>query len=73
MSKKYSTDIATFINLGANVKVDAASYYAVDLKKFATLAKSKNTSLIIYNAEKLYDIDIKGILMCGGSNITFEF
>lgn len=73
MSKKYSSDISTFINLGANVKVNAADYYATDLKKFATLAKSKNTSLIIYNAEKLYDIDIKEILICGGSNITFEF
>lgn len=73
MSKKYSSDISTFINLGANVKVNAEDYYAIDLKKFATLAKNKNTSLIIYNAKKLYNIDIKQILMCGGSNITFEF
>ena len=58
MSKKYSSDISTFINLGANVKVNALDYYTTDLKKFATLAKSKNTSLIIYNAEKLYNIDI---------------
>ena len=73
MSKKYNSDISTFINLGANVKVNALDYYTTDLIKFATLAKSKNTSLIIYNAEKLYNTDIKQILMCGGSNITFEF
>ena len=47
MSKKSSSDISTFISLGANVKVNAADYYATDLKKFAILAKSKNTSLTI--------------------------
>ena len=43
MSKKYSSDISTFINLGANVKVNALDYYTTDLIKFATLAKNKNT------------------------------
>jgi len=73
MSKKSSSDISTFISLGANVKVNAADYYATDLKKFAILAKSKNTSLTIYNAEKLYNTDIKEILRCGTNNVTFEF
>lgn len=73
MFKRLSNDILTIIETGANVRIEAKDYIVDDIKKFATAAKKSNSTLIIYNTERLLVSTIKEIAKIAGKNVTFEF
>ena len=62
--------IKELINLGANLKI-TGSYSPVSLKKFISLAKSKNLKITIV-ANGLSPVTLKELVKIGGEYLTLE-